>query len=589
MEDNATTDIDKLITFGQMALEQGWYDQARGYFEQALALDASNREAMRLLARVNERLSRKAATAVEPMEAETPTGPPLAKRLLVGVNSVFKALEGYSQKRARAWEERAQKRAEEQSRKQAKVREPVERRRQPEPPRRFAVDATDLPSLLLAVLDVIKQKGLNIVEIHHPGGESPPPLEAFGGTFDKRPASNSIYPFLEKKGITTWEDRSKLLIKAKPGSGFQSIFGRGPFEVLVSSSGVNFSPRTGSARDAATIFQSTLRTQQYPADGEEIIGYAKQRLERVTKEQQGLILGFLEDWIQQAETIDRLAQRVDEEPLNPNAHFELAEAIFDLGRQDPAKDYYLKALALEPGPRVVGLANLRLGGMMPAYGHLSGTTRGRIQFLGDWEKARYRFEQAVEGLEKYLRTSPNDPEAWYELGEAYFHLGSVYDVWRLNKSRARTVALAKSEQASVRAKMLQPLTSVQEKAPEAPLEHTGGLTFEAKCLRLVRAMGFNAQTTKQTGDGGIDIIARSTQPLLAGEYVIQCKDWSAPVGVSPVRDLYGVVAGTRANKGILITSSTFTKPAQDFAQGKQLELIDGEELERLYRIHVGKS
>jgi len=68
MENNTSTDVDKLITFGQMALEQGWYDQAHDYFEQALTLDASNREAMKGLARANEILSRKAAMAVEPMQ-----------------------------------------------------------------------------------------------------------------------------------------------------------------------------------------------------------------------------------------------------------------------------------------------------------------------------------------------------------------------------------------------------------------------------------------------------------------------------------------------------------------------------------------
>jgi len=53
-----TDNIEKLLAFGQMALEQGWYDKAREYFEQALALDASNREAMKGLARANEILSR---------------------------------------------------------------------------------------------------------------------------------------------------------------------------------------------------------------------------------------------------------------------------------------------------------------------------------------------------------------------------------------------------------------------------------------------------------------------------------------------------------------------------------------------------
>ena len=58
MENNTSTDVDKLITFGKAALEQGWYDQARDHFEQALALDPPNREAMQGLARVNEILSR---------------------------------------------------------------------------------------------------------------------------------------------------------------------------------------------------------------------------------------------------------------------------------------------------------------------------------------------------------------------------------------------------------------------------------------------------------------------------------------------------------------------------------------------------
>jgi hypothetical protein len=59
----SSDDVDKLISFGQLALEQGWYDKARGYFEQALALDASSQEALKGLARVNEILSRRASTA----------------------------------------------------------------------------------------------------------------------------------------------------------------------------------------------------------------------------------------------------------------------------------------------------------------------------------------------------------------------------------------------------------------------------------------------------------------------------------------------------------------------------------------------
>jgi len=70
MTNNPNTDVDKLISFGQMAFEQGWYDQARDYFEQALELAPSNREAMKGLARANEILSRRRATPVEPKRPE---------------------------------------------------------------------------------------------------------------------------------------------------------------------------------------------------------------------------------------------------------------------------------------------------------------------------------------------------------------------------------------------------------------------------------------------------------------------------------------------------------------------------------------
>ena len=100
-------------------------------------------------------------------------------------------------------------------------------------------------------------------------------------------------------------------------------------------------------------------------------------------------------------------------------------------------------------------------------------------------------------------------------------------------------------------------------------------------MEVLRGMGFRAELTKTTGDGGVDVVAFQDEPLTRGKYIIQCKDWQNPVGEPVLRDLLGAVTAEDAVKGILITSGTFTDGARRFAEGKRLELIDGRELESL--------
>ncbi|MFG6378312.1 MAG: restriction endonuclease [Lachnospiraceae bacterium] len=114
------------------------------------------------------------------------------------------------------------------------------------------------------------------------------------------------------------------------------------------------------------------------------------------------------------------------------------------------------------------------------------------------------------------------------------------------------------------------------------INQLSGVEFERVCQQLVENMGFETKTTKASGDGGIDLIAYNRQPLLLGKYIIQCKRYTGSVGEPIIRDLYGVVMSERANKGILMTTGTFTKSAINFADGKQIELIDGVAMQNLF-------
>ena len=121
----------------------------------------------------------------------------------------------------------------------------------------------------------------------------------------------------------------------------------------------------------------------------------------------------------------------------------------------------------------------------------------------------------------------------------------------------------------------------QYNAAYEDINSLSGVEFEMVCKKLLENMGFAVETTKTSGDGGIDLIAYNSQPLLSGKYIIQCKRYAGSVGEPIIRDWYGVVTSERANKGILMTSGVFTKQAQIFADGKPIELIDGVKLRDL--------
>jgi len=100
--------------------------------------------------------------------------------------------------------------------------------------------------------------------------------------------------------------------------------------------------------------------------------------------------------------------------------------------------------------------------------------------------------------------------------------------------------------------------------------------FELLVGEALRRRGFTVQEAGGNGpDGGIDLVARRD----GEKYLVQCKQWRAmQVGVSVVRELYGAMAAEGAVGGFVITSGRFTNPAKEFASGRNLQLVDGTQL-----------
>lgn len=94
-----------------------------------------------------------------------------------------------------------------------------------------------------------------------------------------------------------------------------------------------------------------------------------------------------------------------------------------------------------------------------------------------------------------------------------------------------------------------------------------------------RRRGFSVRENTGAGaDGGVDIVLSKDSKTT----LVQCKNWKAQsVGVSTVRELYGVLTAERASEAIVVCSGNFTKDAAQFAIGKPLTLIDGASLTKL--------
>ncbi len=80
--------------------------------------------------------------------------------------------------------------------------------------------------------------------------------------------------------------------------------------------------------------------------------------------------------------------------------------------------------------------------------------------------------------------------------------------------------------------------------------------FEDLCAAFSETQGYKAQ---------VDI-------------VVQCRAWSASIGIQPVRELRGAMGSAKIGRGVFFAAGKFTREARDFAAKEGIQLVDGTEL-----------
>lgn len=126
------------------------------------------------------------------------------------------------------------------------------------------------------------------------------------------------------------------------------------------------------------------------------------------------------------------------------------------------------------------------------------------------------------------------------------------------------------------------------------LEKINGCTpkfFEQLVLDVIRKMGYgrDGQVIGSPGDGGIDGEIQEDELGFSFIY-LQAKRWKSPVPIDHVRSFVGSLDGKKSQRGIMITTSSFSKQTYDYVKDikSKIVLIDGSKLvEYMYEYDLG--
>ena len=124
------------------------------------------------------------------------------------------------------------------------------------------------------------------------------------------------------------------------------------------------------------------------------------------------------------------------------------------------------------------------------------------------------------------------------------------------------------------------------------LHNMNPYAFERLAMLLLRECGFSqVRVTKKSADGGIDGTGKlRINGIFSFNVAFQCKRYTGSVSAGDIRDFRGSLT-TDIEKGIFITTGTFTRAAREEASNagkQQIDLIDGTEfINKLIEYRLG--
>lgn len=163
--------------------------------------------------------------------------------------------------------------------------------------------------------------------------------------------------------------------------------------------------------------------------------------------------------------------------------------------------------------------------------------------------------------------------AWFA-AFAFGLLGiAAYAIKRYREENPFRLDLAKADEATTAGKAKRPDHWSLELLQELEWKR-----FEELCGLYYAKQGFRVETIRCGADGTLaaQLLFKGPEPSA----ILQCRTWSGRLGVEPVRELLGVMAGNKVSRGILHASGGCTEEAVAAAHENHIELVGGSDFLR---------
>lgn len=134
------------------------------------------------------------------------------------------------------------------------------------------------------------------------------------------------------------------------------------------------------------------------------------------------------------------------------------------------------------------------------------------------------------------------------------------------------LSISSNDRAKIKEDILNRLSNIElSKDDKSPYE------FEEECALILCRYGWNAYTTKKSGDQGVDVVAEKRGKKI----VLQCKLYNRPVGNKAVQEVFSGKEYYKANFAAVVSNNEYTPSARELAKNCNVLLLSLSDLNNL--------